>query len=347
MPTLPIRSALRWDIFCCVIDNHGDLGVCWRLACELARRGQAVRLVVDDARALAWMAPQGHFGVQVLPWPGPAGAAEVVVEAFGCDPPAAYVQAMAVKPRPPVWINVEYLSAEAYVERSHGLRSPQPGGLDKWFFYPGFTARTGGLLREAGLIETRAAFNRDSWLQDLGLQVAAGEQVVSLFCYENLALPMLLADLARRPTLLLLAPGPAQRQVERVPPGVRVVRLPWLSQVGFDHLLWASDLNFVRGEDSLVRAVWAGAPFVWQAYPQHDGVHHAKVEAMLAQCSLPAEAEAVWRAWNGAGRVPWPGLPAGAAWGGATLRWRQALQMQPDLASQLLDFVAAKGAAAG
>ncbi|MEY2800946.1 MAG: elongation factor maturation arginine rhamnosyltransferase EarP, partial [Pseudomonadota bacterium] len=59
---------MRWDIFCKVIDNHGDLGVCWRLSAELAARGDAVRLWVDDASALAWMAPGGRQGVQVLPW---------------------------------------------------------------------------------------------------------------------------------------------------------------------------------------------------------------------------------------------------------------------------------------
>ena len=345
---LPAQTwpGLRWDLFCRVLDNHGDTGVCWRLARQLAERGQQVRLVIDDPSALSWMVPQGAAGVQVLRWPGPAEVADVVIEAFGCDPPEAYVQAMAAQPLAPVWINLEYLSAESYVERSHGLRSPQRCGLDKWFFYPGFTARTGGLLREPGLVDACSAFDRMRWLQSQGLQVAAGERVVSLFCYDNPALPALLQDLARQPTLLLLTPGPAQQQVTQAPPGLRVARLPWLSQTGFDHLLWACDLNFVRGEDSLVRAIWAGAPFVWQAYRQDDGVHRAKLEAMLTQCSLPAAAEAAWRAWNAGGPMTWPGLADFAAWRAAALHWRQALLQQRDLATQLQDFVAAKGAVA-
>ena len=56
---------MRWDLFCRVVDNFGDVGVCWRLACELARRGDAVRLWIDDASALAWMAPDGMAGVEV------------------------------------------------------------------------------------------------------------------------------------------------------------------------------------------------------------------------------------------------------------------------------------------
>ncbi len=336
--------ARHWDLFCRVIDNHGDVGVCWRLARDLASRGQAVRLVIDDASALDWMAPGGAPGVQVLPWPGPAEPGDVVIEAFGCDPPAAYVDAMARRAAPPVWINFEYLSAEAYVERSHGLPSPQPCGLVKWFYYPGFTPRTGGLLREPRLMHAHAAFDRTAWLAGHGITVLPGERVVSLFCYQNAAMPALLADLARAPTLLLLTPGHAQRQVSAAPPGVRALRLPWLSQPDFDRLLWAGDINFVRGEDSLVRALWAGAPFVWQAYPQRDGAQVAKVEAMLAAMAAPPSVAALWRAWNGIGTAPggWPGLPAPEPWRATVLAWRQRLLGQADLSTALLAYTLGK-----
>ena len=132
--------ALLWDIYCRVIDNLGDAGVCWRLAAGRAARGQRVRLVLDDAAPLGFMAPGGAPGVEVLPWPGPAVVGDVVVEAFGCDPPEATVAAMAARALTSVWLNLEYLSAEPYVERSHGLPSPQRNGLTKWFFYPGFSA---------------------------------------------------------------------------------------------------------------------------------------------------------------------------------------------------------------
>ncbi len=59
---------MHWDLFCRVIDNFGDIGVCWRLAADLGARGESVRLWVDDASALAWMAPQGSAGVEVLRW---------------------------------------------------------------------------------------------------------------------------------------------------------------------------------------------------------------------------------------------------------------------------------------
>lgn len=360
-----------WDLFCRVVDNLGDIGVCWRLAADLAARGESVRLWIDEPAALAWMAPGGASGVEVIAWTPHAPVLEpgdVVIEAFGCDPPQDFVSLMAARMAagavPPVWINLEYLSAEAYVERSHGLASPQsagPGrGLTKWFYFPGFTPATGGLLREAGLLAARASFDRATWLASQGITLHPGERLVSLFCYANPAMPALLEALGSQPTLLLLTPGHASAQVDGRPlPGaLRTSALPWLTQREYDRLLWSADLNFVRGEDSLVRAIWAGAPFVWQAYPQHDGAHGAKVEALL-QAFLAAAGPTLdlatattvkhlWWRWNGlpdgsgdsAANTATPfDIPADAPWRAAIGRWRDHLAAQTDLATGLQRFV--------
>lgn len=352
---------MRWDLFCRVIDNFGDAGVCWRLAADLGERGETVRLWLDDASALRWMAPRAAHGVTVHAWDhadADADPGEVVVEAFGCDPPAGFVARMARRARPPVWINLEYLSAEDFVERNHGLPSPQwagPGrGLTKWFFHPGFTAATGGLLREPALLVERGRFDRDAWLDRQGWTRKPGERVVLLFCYENPAMPELLAALAAAPTLLLLAQGAAQRLAAGVPPvaGQRRVALPWLTQTEFDRALWSADLSFVRGEDSFVRAQWAGAPFVWQIYPQPDGVHAIKLQAFIDRfaalaADVPEAVWALWRAWNGL--APWSAEAAAALqpavqarWRLAASRWRAALATQDDLASRLLRFASEK-----
>jgi uncharacterized repeat protein (TIGR03837 family) len=343
---------MRWDVFCRVIDNFGDIGVSWRLAADLGARGEQVRLWIDDPAPLAWMAPQGAPGVEVWSWQEPPQDTEpgdVVVETFGCDPPPGFVRRMAA--RPPVWINLEYLSAEDYVERSHRLPSPQlqgPGqGLTKWFFYPGFTPRTGGLLREAGLLAAQQAFDRGAWLAARTAPPPAGERVVSLFAYADAPLDALFDRLADAPTLLLLAAGAAQgpaleRLAARHDPLLRSHALPWLSQADYDRLLWAADLNFARGEDSIVRAMWAGRPFVWQIYTQHDGAHSAKLDALLDRMAAPPGLRVLWRAWNGLG--PWPaGLPPAPAWQAAVRAWRDSLLAQADLTTQLLGFVADKG----
>ncbi|WP_350309651.1 elongation factor P maturation arginine rhamnosyltransferase EarP [Aquariibacter lacus] len=393
-PPLPASPAPgpRWDLFCRVIDNHGDLGVCWRLATRLAALGAQVRLWVDDARALAWMAPGGCPGVRVLPWREPQAAeapGEVVVEAFGCDPPAGFVAAMAARlaaagqhapgavparaadagtdPLPskpaPLWLNLEYLSAETYVERSHGLRSPQasgPGaGLDKWFFYPGFTPATGGLMRGPLPADPGTGFDPAAVRAEASDGAARpGVPAISLFGYPQAALPAQLAAWAGgpQPLDLLLTPGHATEQAaawlgrplapgEAVDRGaLRLIALPWLSQAGFDRLLAACALNLVRGEDSLARALWAGQPMLWQLYPQDEDAHAVKLQAFLDRVLLPgatpqlAQAlRAAFARWNGLAdpAVPallglGPGEPGHAAWAAQAEALRARLQARVD-----------------
>ena len=390
----PPGAGRVWDVFCRVVDNLGDAGVCWRLARGLAGRGERVRLWIDEPGPLAWMAPAGAPGVQVLRWPEPwlcAGTpfdpGDVIVEAFGCDLPGAVLAAMAARagtPRgAPLWLDLEYLSAQPWVARSHGLPSPQfhglGAGLTRWFFFPGFGPGTGGLLREPGLLQARAAFDRDAWLAARGLARRPGEQVLVLFCYDGAPavaqLPRAWAQAAGAgPLSVLLTPGPAQRAGAQLtwPAGTRVHALPWLAQDDFDQLLWSADLATVRGEDSLVRAIWAGVPFLWQAYPQHDGAHAAKVEAMLdataAAAPVAAPLAAAWRTWNGTadafaeapagallpGSEP-PGCAAAAElhlpplqpWRSAVHDWRDRMAAEPDLVSQLLGFASTHQARAG
>ena len=358
-PASRLHSALRWDVFCRVVDNFGDIGFCWRLCADLARRGQRVRLWVDDPSALEWMAAGARPDVEVRHWSArfpDTSPGDVVVEAFACDPPETFVAAMARAPVAPLWINLEYLSAERWVERVHRLPSPQwhgtSAGLTKWFFHPGFTAATGGLLREPDLLQARDTFDAAAWRRAQGLTIAPGERLVTLFCYNQAALPALMAALAQAPTLLATTQGHATQQVRALalPRTVRQIALPWLSQTDYDRLLWSADLNFVRGEDTPVRAIWAGRPFVWQLYPQEDGAHMAKWRAFLdhwlahsgASASLAAQVSTLWARWNAtaAQDITLPRTGAGSEWAQASMRYRDRQAEQDDLTTQLLRFVA-------
>ena len=366
-----------WDIFCTVVDNYGDIGVTWRLARQLAaEHNLAVRLWVDDLGAFVRLCPgaeaaapvQWQQGVEVRQWPAqwPAEAVgQVVIGAFACQLPHGLEQAMAAQPAPPLWLNLDYLSAEPWVEGCHGLPSPQANGLRKMFFFPGFTERTGGLLREASLLARREAFDaeaRSGFLLALGVEVEAGARLISLFAYENPQLGSWLDALAVDPCpTQLLVPhgrilgdlghwlGEAQLAVGAVHRrgALTVQVLPFVSQDDYDRLLWCCDFNAVRGEDSFVRAQWAGAPLLWHIYIQEENAHWEKLEAFLAlyrQGLSEAAGHALtglWRAWNmdrpmaeawQALQPHWQEISAHAR------HWRAAQAAQPDLATKLVQF---------
>ncbi|MES2634095.1 MAG: elongation factor P maturation arginine rhamnosyltransferase EarP [Pseudomonadota bacterium] len=351
---------MLWDIFCKVIDNHGDIGVCWRLAAQLGALGESVRLWVDDASALVWMAPTGAPGVEVRGWALSAKPAaepgDVVIESFGCELEPGFQAAMARRARPPAWINLEYLTAESFAHRTHGLPSPvfagPAAGMTKHFFYPGFTPGTGGLLREPDLLARQARFDAKRWLGSIGVKPAQGARRLSLFCYEPAHLKSLLVQLATdaRPTQLLVtagrATGAAREAIDVLNAqdplwndagNLSVEWLPLLPQAGYDHLLWSCDLNFVRGEDSLVRALWAGKPFIWHIYPQDDDAHHAKLDAFLDWLDAPQSLRAFHRGWNemqsALPRLDFEG------WSDCAKAARKRLLDHDDLVTQLLRFV--------
>ncbi|EQB8040824.1 hypothetical protein BWQ95_14065 [Aeromonas hydrophila] len=322
-----------WDIFCCVVDNFGDIGVTWRLARQLKQEGALpihgnevqVRLWVDDLASFARICPgldpaqdsQWVDGIHIQHWhdtlPADTLPARVVIEAFACQLPAPFIERMAEQmasqPRPPCWINLEYLSAESWVEDCHALASPQRVGnqsLNKYFFFPGFTARTGGLLCERGLISDRERWQQDeaglaAYWASLGLPPKQEHELrVSLFTYESAALTSLVESWCQSatPVTLLLPLGRSLNDVltgaglaAAIPTAkagallqagnLTIKLLPMTNQAGYDRLLWSCDLNLVRGEDSFVRAQWAARPFLWHIYPQEEQAHMVKLDGFL------------------------------------------------------------------
>ena len=359
-----VNTHQHWVVFCRVVDNHGDLGVCWRLATQLAQHGHQVTLYVDDASALAWMAPDGCEGVKVLAWPddpvslGHAAAADVVIEAFGCDLTLSFQAAMAAWPQAPVWINLEYFSAEDSALRNHGLPSPVMSGpakgLRKWFYYPGLTEDSGGVM--GGLSAMTNAGMTNSGMTNSGMTTSGMTNIslnISLFCYEPASLGMWLQQLNELPhsAVLSVTAGRATQAVRHAlqswthAPGFRIEELPYLSHPAFDAMLAAQDLNLVRGEDSLIRAIWAGKAFLWQIYPQDDGVHHAKLQAFLQATHAPEVVVQAHLAWNADQPTPLPLLTPSnmAEWTAWAQTLKQRLHAQTDLVSRLESFVATHG----
>lgn len=311
-----VQTLKRCDVFCSVIDNFGDIGICWRLSRQMvAEHDIAVTLWVDDLASFQRICPQIDQslplqqcnGVLIRRWqqelPSLANAdfPDLLIEALACTVPESYLQQFAIARPDAIWLNLEYLSAEDWVLGCHQLASPQSGlQIAKYFFFPGFTEGTGGLLREQHLVDALAVFSKDQSAQQQFWQRAgvfdamAYQLKISLFCYQQQAIGDFVAQLQQlSQTVLLLVPeGVVATQLREIWPGLqgqssvtqanlRIEILPFLPQQQYDYLLAACDINFVRGEDSVIRAHWAGKPMIWQIYRQQEQAHQVKLQAFL------------------------------------------------------------------
>jgi len=377
---------MTWDMFCNVIDNYGDIGVAWRLARQLSREhGQRIRLWVDDLTSFARVCPQLNpltsrqqvQDIEVCLWsrdfPHDIVPGDVVLDAFGCTLPDSFLSAMVARAPAVLWINLEYLSAEDWIDCCHGMASPHPRlPLVRHFFFPGFSEKSGGVIAERGLLEAAANWRRQTeatqrYWQDRGVAPRLpGEYWVSLFAYENQAIGELLEQWSggSQPVRCLVPEGrilpditsgfcqqalAAGDCLERGALTLQV--LPFSDQTDYDRLLWSCDLNFVRGEDSFMRAQWAGQPLVWHIYPQEESAHWVKLDAFWQRYGqgLGSDARqallALNHAWN-------HGQNIGTAWRqfaherarleAHARRWPHTLLAQGDLASRLLRFIAAR-----
>ena len=307
------QRSRQWEIYCSVVDNFGDIGVTWRLARQLVNEwGQQVRLRVDDLHSFARLCPtldpslstQWQEGVEICHRPTDEdkwSEADILIEAFACELPAGLRQQLSQSATTPLWINLEYLSAESWIDGCHGLPSLQSNGLNKFFYFPGFTPTSGGLICEQELAAKRRAWqadprHRQKWLTlPDGRLLPSETRLYSLFTYESDALPDLLQYWSEQsqPICCLIPEGRILSSLGNWcsmemkagglwQQGSLTIRiLPMTDQEGYDRLLWSCDFNFVRGEDSFLRAQWAARPFLWHIYPQQDAAHLEKLDAFL------------------------------------------------------------------
>lgn len=297
----------RWDIFCKIVDNYGDIGVCWRLAKQLANEYQHlnIRLFIDDIAVAAKIIQQldiskqkvtqtiDNVEIYSLKTAEYTPDVAVIIETFGCGLPESYVHSMEKNlPAQAVWINLEYLSAESWVSDFHGKPSKLSASnnpaltFTKHFFFPGFGDNTGGLLREKWVNQDSSAFAKNATqthqnaalfnlLKSVTPASLASKAIdlnalnISLFCYLQANLSACIVALQNHHQAVnifipfnenltafksLFADFNYKIGEIYAFENITLIVLPFLSQPDYDALLQNCDLNFVRGEDSWIRA---------------------------------------------------------------------------------------------
>ena len=276
------------DVFCDVIDNFGDAGVCLRLCRDFSKKNYEVRLFCNNVNILNKITNSEDASnrfLSLLSWSDKNmdySPSEVVIQAFSVRLPDNLIK--KIKTRKSTVINLEYLTAETFAEDCHKLPS-YADGFESFFFFPGFTKKTGGVVIEK------------SFLEKINKTKSKESKNITLFSYENEKVKSVINSLNKEKFILNIFEGKGLNNFNNqlklnLTAGdeyklneltVRV--LPMVSQDEYDSYLIDSKLNLVRGEDSIVRAMLTGNPFLWHIYPQEEDAHKDKIEALFDRMS--------------------------------------------------------------
>ena len=296
------------DIFCQVIDNYGDVGVAYRLAREFKRvyPNKKLRFVINKTEELNLI--RKSEDIEIILYKDISkieNSADLIIESFGCEIPKKYMHKALKNSK--LIINLEYFSAEKWVDDFHLQESFLGGNLKKYFFIPGLSEKSGGILLDNEFLERKKKVeaNKEYYLKKFGIKEKY-DLIGSVFSYEKNFGSLIeeLKKLGKKIILLMLSEKTQKNFIKYFDNGnnydkIKFVKLPFFSYDKYEELLALCDFNLVRGEDSFVRALLLGKPFLWHIYPQDENTHIKKLESFLEKyCSNNKELKQTFINYN-------------------------------------------------
>ena len=292
-----VRCYQLIDVFCDVIDNFGDAGVCLRLCRDFSKKNFEVRLFCNNVNILNKITnseDESNRFLSLFPWSEKMHnyePSEVIIQAFSVRLSEEIIK--KIKQKKSLVVNLEYLTAEKFAENCHKLPS-YSDGIESYFFFPGFTKKTGGVVIEENLLKKIKSKKNNFNNQ------------ITLFSYENNKVKTVITLLNKKNFILNIFDGKGLNNFNNLFKlnlkagdslklnNLEIKVLPMVSQDEYDSYLINSGLNLVRGEDSIVRAMLTGNPFLWHIYPQKENAHETKINALFDRMSeICSDKEAV------------------------------------------------------
>ena len=296
------------DIFCQVIDNYGDVGVAYRLAREFKRvyPNKKLRFVINQIEELNLI--RKSEDIEIILYKDISkieNSADLIIESFGCEIPKKYMDKALKNSK--LIINLEYFSAEKWVDDFHLQESFLGGNLKKYFFIPGLSEKSGGILLDNEFLQRKKKVeaNKEYYLEKFGIKEKY-DLIGSVFSYEKNFDSLIeeLKKLNKKVILLILSEKTQKNFIKYFDNGnnydkIKFVKLPFFTYDKYEELLALCDFNLVRGEDSFVRALLLGKPFLWHIYPQDENTHIKKLESFLEKyCSNNKELKQTFINYN-------------------------------------------------
>ena len=296
------------DIFCQVIDNYGDVGVAYRLAREFKRvyPNKKLRFVINQIEELNLIRKSEN--IEVILYKDISkieNSADLIIESFGCEIPKEYMDKALKNAK--LIINLEYFSAEKWVDDFHLQESFLGGNLKKYFFIPGLSEKSGGILLDNEFLQRKKKVeaNKEYYLEKFGIKEKY-DLIGSVFSYKKNFDSLIeeLKKLDKKIILLILSEKTQKNFIKYFDNGnnydkIKFVKLPFFTYDKYEELLALCDFNLVRGEDSFGRALLLGKPFLWHIYPQDENTHIKKLESFLEKyCSNNKELKQTFINYN-------------------------------------------------
>ena len=299
-------------VLCKVVDNFGDIGVVWRLCCQLSNQikkenlTSKINLIVDDLVSFnkicnsvdANKSFQIVDNINIFNWndeklcydefsKNDGENLSVILEVFQCGRPSWMEKILFEDKlnRTVQIIMIDYLTAEKYAEDFHCLQSlTRSSKVQKVNFMPGFTNKTGGLIIDS------------EWEQ-----LCDYKNNKTLLCFTYDRNWDALANACKKSNYIekvLIAPGKGFNSLIKSfysnfikDSNLKIEELSFMNQNEWDKMLKNCGVLFIRGEESMSRACLSGIPFVWHAYPQSDEYQLIKVRALLERMSVHFKCE--------------------------------------------------------
>ena len=299
-------------VLCKVVDNFGDIGVVWRLCCQLSNQikkenfTSKINLIVDDLASFNKICNsvdsnksfQIVENINIFNWndeklcydefsKNDGENLSVILEVFQCGRPLWMEKILFEEKlnRTVQIIMIDYLTAEKYAEDFHCLQSlTRSSKVQKVNFMPGFTNKTGGLIIDS------------EWEQ-----LCDYKNNKTLLCFTYDRNWDALANACKKSNYIekvLIAPGKGFESLKKSfysnfikDSNLKIEELSFMNQNEWDKMLKNCGVLFIRGEESMSRACLSGIPFVWHAYPQSDEYQLIKVRALLERMSVHFKCE--------------------------------------------------------
>ena len=284
------------DLFCDIIDNYGDIGVVYRLGKELHNKNYKVRIFVNKLNEVAKiirgfdsnLSQQIYKGIEFLNFDNfeITNTAEVIVEAFAVDIPESYLEKLSTNTK--LILNLEYLSAENWIENYHlkNSFSPKPY-IEKFFYMPGFTSESGGIILDDSylklieLIKENREIYFNNFFKKFDLKYSSSTFYINVFTY-NWDFKNFIRTLEKSNHKFVFFILDYKLDINfDYSNNIKILQMPYMDQSQFDILINLSDFNFVRGEESFIRALLTGKPYLWNIYEQDEMLHIEKLNAFL------------------------------------------------------------------